>query len=334
MTHKPCSRQWQVEAARDGRLTGSDLSNALRHRAECSDCNRAALALSELGRRIQSMPVPRTDPLVRRRTRHALLGAWNEHLLSEEQPHARRRLALSVAFGVAALTALVALAVGYPGLRKRSPPTASAAPLFEVVAKPGTVWSAREAPEQTRITLADGVASFTVRRAQGQRVFVDLPDGEIEDLGTIFEVEVRGQHTERVSVSQGRVAVRLKTEPAFELGPGQTWQSTTRPAPAPAPALSLQPSPAVPQARAVPAKPSASSATAHGGSARPAPPPSGTRPARDTAEDDAYLQIVDSLRNGNEREARARGLEYLARFPNGFRGREVENIVNRSSAAR
>src|SRR3954452_22706187 len=71
MSHGICPRLWQVEAARDGRLANSDLSNALRHRAECSECAQAARALSELGLRLKALPVQPTEPLVKRRTRQA-----------------------------------------------------------------------------------------------------------------------------------------------------------------------------------------------------------------------------------------------------------------------
>lgn len=125
MSRAPCQRLWQVEAARDGRLAGSDLSNALRHRAECPECAEAARALSELGRELKALPVEPTDTLERRRTRQALLGAWNEHLLSEPRPQFRPRVALTAA--LCAVTG-VALAVGYP-LARRAPQGSSPAAL-------------------------------------------------------------------------------------------------------------------------------------------------------------------------------------------------------------
>ncbi|HEY0463137.1 MAG TPA: hypothetical protein VGC79_02960 [Polyangiaceae bacterium] len=111
MTHPVCQRLWQAEAARDGRLTGSELSNALRHRAECADCQQAARALDELGRKLKALPAPPAAQLVQKRTRQALLSAWNESLLAERRPKPRPRMLLIAAFSA---IGGVALAVGYP----------------------------------------------------------------------------------------------------------------------------------------------------------------------------------------------------------------------------
>lgn len=325
MTGKRCARLWQVEAVRDGRLAGSDLSNALRHRAECADCGEAARALSELGRQIKGLPSSATDPLLLRRTRQALLGTWNEQLLRGREPKTRRRGALIAASCTAGALALAAF---YPlAHRARSPERAT--PFFEVVVKPGTRWAARETPHVTRITLQDGVASFTVHRPSGQRMIVQLPDGEIEDLGTVFEVEVQKQRTVQVSVSQGRVLVRLNAQPAFELSSGQSWQAQPSALPSAPPApLAATASVGAHEAPPAPAKPSRISPST---SARMAPPQAqpSTQPPADTAEDDAYLQIVDLLRNGHEAEARANAARYLEQFPNGFRRMEVANIARR-----
>src|SRR6478736_4199004 len=97
MSRIACQRTWQVEAARDGRLVGSDLSNALRHRSECADCKQAARALDELGLRLKALPKPAVDALTQRRTRQALLTAFNTQLLAEPVPRAKPRLPLIAA---------------------------------------------------------------------------------------------------------------------------------------------------------------------------------------------------------------------------------------------
>ncbi|MEI9941099.1 MAG: FecR domain-containing protein [Pseudomonadota bacterium] len=332
MTRKVCARLWQVEAARDGRLAGRDLSNALRHRVECADCSQEARALSELRRQIKAIPIQPLDPLLRRRTRQTLLGAWNEQLLGEREPKARRRLALIAACCVAATAAL---AIGYPLARRSARRSEPSAPFFEVAARPGTVWTARAASNVTRITLQDGFASFTVRRPSGLRMFVDLPDGEIEDLGTVFQVEVQQQRTVHVSVSRGRVFVRLQARPGFELKAGQSWQAEPSSLPAAAlPAISAQPLITNPPASSASAKGQVARipherVAAHARAAAPAP----ARSPADTAEDDAYLHIIDLLRNGHELEARSQATQYLARFPNGFRHREVQNIAQGPGAS-
>jgi len=239
MTHKPCQRLWQVEAARDGRLAGSDLSNALRHRAECVDCNQAARTLGELGRSIKGLPQKPMDPLRQRRTRQALLGAWNEHLLAEPRPNSRRTVALLVAL---CAIAGVALAIGLPLVRGASHTTSPA-------------------------------------------------------------------------------AVRLKIQPSVE--PKATAPARAEPSPEAIPALRA--SAEEPAMVKAPPRPTPTKRR----SARPAYQHPAERPAIDTAEDDAYLQIVGLLRSGHEREARAMASQYLRQFPSGFRRLEVENIAQR-----
>jgi ferric-dicitrate binding protein FerR (iron transport regulator) len=308
-----------VEATRDGRLTGNDLSNALRHRTQCLECSQAAEAFSELARQIKELPLPAPDLLSLRRTRQALLGAWNAQLLAEAEPQSRRPSAWIAA---ACAVAAVALVVGYPLARQSSRSSERSAPFFAVVAKPGTRWSAREMPNLTRVTLQDGVASFTVQRPPAQRLFVELPDGEIEDLGTIFQVEVHDQRTAQISVSQGRVLVRLQALPAFELKAGQSWQAAPdSPSAVPSAApLAIEPARAKPS-RIAPAAKGPVAQTA----AKPAPLP----PLSNTAEDEAYLQLIDLLRNGHQLEARAKASQYLKQFPNGFRRLEVAHIAQR-----
>lgn len=241
MNRALCQRLWQVEAARDGRLAGCDLSNALRHRAECPDCAEAERALSELGRKLKALPIQATDTLERRRTRQALLGAWNEHLLREPPPKFRPRVALAAAL---CAVAGVALAVGYP---------------------------------------------FARRAPQGS----------------------------------GPAALHLKTQPDFEPKPAQP--SRAEPSSEPL-ALRQSPNVAPATAKAHPSPASAASRIVRPERVRPA-----AQPALDSAEDDAYLQIVELLRSGRVPEARAKAAQYLARFPNGFRRLEVEKIAQRQT---
>jgi hypothetical protein len=113
MKDNSCRRLWQVEAARDGRLAGADLANALRHGERCAECKQAAQTLDQLGQRLKTLPVQPMPPLEQRRARQALLSAWNDQLLGEPRAKARPR-----ALVIAALCAItgVALALGYPRL--------------------------------------------------------------------------------------------------------------------------------------------------------------------------------------------------------------------------
>lgn len=234
MTENPCQRLWQVEAARDGRLTGNDLANALRHRSGCAQCKQAAHTLDELGRSLKALPVQPMDQLAQKRARQALLGAWNEQLLAEPRAKATPRVPLIAAFSA---IVGVALAIGYPRTR-----------------------SASRASEPAVIR-------------QPARPFVE---------------------------------------------PSASEPARADPSPPAAPLL--------PVADAQPAK-AKPTASAKSRSERPKRAPSAAEPERDSAEDDAYLQIVYLLRSGREAEARAKASQYLVRFPFGFRRLEVEKVA-------
>jgi hypothetical protein len=76
-----------------------------------------------------------------------------------------------------------------------------------------------------RVELEEGRLRIAVRDPR-HRVHVAVPDGEIEDLGTVFHVTVAGGHTEQVDVEEGRVLLRLRGEPEQTLVAGQRWVRT------------------------------------------------------------------------------------------------------------
>jgi hypothetical protein len=199
---------------------------------------------------------------------------------------------------------------------------------------------------EERVDLEEGTAFFTVSPHAGRRVLIHLPDGEIEDLGTTFEVTVQGGQTTSVAVSDGRVWARLNGQKEINLGAGEHWERPVLPA-APLPrglddniihspinrrpeaenalkgprphALSgAMAKPAMKKSIASTPEPSASSVTADSESAR--------------AEDTAYLKIVSLLRQQQSAEARAQAKAYLLRFPNGFRRVEVLDIATGSAS--
>jgi hypothetical protein len=309
-----------VEAARDGRLGGKDLASALRHRSSCAECASEERALAELGTRIRDLPSTPLDALALRRARQRLSSDWNEHVLHAPTPRGARRVALVFALGAAAVVACSL--VGRSLLRSPSP----TARVLEVTAKPGTRWTEQRSPGIDRLLLQEGFASIVVRDHGSERVFVTLPDGEIEDLGTVFEVEVQGRRTTHIAVKEGRVSVRLNGRPAFELGAGQAWQreaeaeQASEPKPVESARASTGPSAGEPSRTPVPK--ASSRASAVSAASQQATP---TRP--DSAEDDAYLHIVDLLRTDQVDEARAQAAQYLTRFPNGFRRLEVRRIA-------
>ncbi len=91
-----------------------------------------------------------------------------------------------------------------------------------ITGKPGARWSERVSADTDRVEFGQGFASFSVRAHGAQRVLIVLPDGELEDRGTIFELEVRDRHTLRVAVHEGRVEVRLQGQASFALKAGES----------------------------------------------------------------------------------------------------------------
>jgi hypothetical protein len=321
-----CSRLWQVEAARDGRLSGKDLASAMRHRETCAECAQEERALAALGHTLASLPELERNALSSRRTRQSLMAALNDALIAIPRPKYGARIAAFAAFA-----ALVSSLLGtWLVVRARRVASLNLPPIVDVYAAPGARWSAHTDARLVSVDFVDGAASFVVHPHQGRRVVVRLPDGEVEDMGTVFEVRVNEQHTRRVAVSEGKVVVRLLGRPAFSLAAGEAWEL--------APAASASAAPKGPPASAAPSAPAIASGSAATPGRRvvaPAPPAASTAldaspdSSSANAEDDAYLQIVSLLRTKQVAEARSQAKSYLLRFPNGFRRVEVLNIAMR-----
>jgi len=336
MSAKPCARLWQIEAARDDRLTGKDLASALRHRETCAECTAEAARVSELATGIAQLPAEPLDAITARRVRQRLLTAFNASVLDPAPARAFPRFAGLLACALVGALGVICFWVG----RARAPaaPPTSPSPAVEIQASSGARFSDRVEPRLERVEFDDGSAALTVHPHTGRRVLIELPDGEIEDLGTIFQLRVEDGRTQQISVTDGRIAVRLREQPPFSLGAGETWQREAPRLPAvvaTSPAITSSATPS----RVVQSAHVATHERAHPLSALPSPAlPIEARhegPSADNtnAEDDAYLGIIDSLRGGRGAEARARAKDYLLRFPNGFRRVEVLNIATRGADA-
>ncbi|HEY6880694.1 MAG TPA: hypothetical protein VI299_21875, partial [Polyangiales bacterium] len=160
------------------------------------------------------------------------------------------------------------------------------------------------------------------------RLVVRVPDGEIEDLGTVFSVTVEDGQTREIIVREGRVLFRRHGAPTLQLVAGTSWRDTGKPPEIevpPPPEPKLEP-PLVPPAPAPVAKLK---------KARRASVPAVEPPAEEahgegdagSAEDAAYLHILALLREGRRDEARLAAFSYLSAFPNGFRAIEVARIA-------
>ncbi len=331
---KPCSRKWQVAAARDGRLRGKDLSSAERHQDTCAECAQEARELGALSHSMLQLPTLTRDAIAVHRTRQQLLSAFNESVLEPRGSSIRVRAPWVLAGAAALLTSLWFVAVHKTS---HSVATASAASVVQVQASPGAHWTEHLDHELDRIDFSTGSASFRVRPHPGRRVIVSLPDGEIEDLGTVFAVLVQDQVTRRVAVSEGRVSLRLRGRAETVLRAGEFWEvaaplaepNAAPPAVVPAAARPSLSSTPLSNTRATPARPLGSDAPTPVGTVPPAAAANKTVTESAQAEDDAYLHVVALLRAGKQEDARAEAKQYLLRFPNGFRRVEVLNIVTR-----
>src|SRR5688500_17612150 len=75
-----CPRLFEVEALRDGRLTGVERASFERHLGTCVDCSREADALDNLGRALRERAPSAPDELHVRRERTRLLAAFDGSL--------------------------------------------------------------------------------------------------------------------------------------------------------------------------------------------------------------------------------------------------------------
>jgi hypothetical protein len=324
-----CARLWEVEAARDGRLDAAALAASQRHALRCAECARERDWLEGLTRGLRA-GAPSQDEVALRRTRQATLerAAALAHSRAEEGLGARWAL-LALAAGTA--IAIVVTAVALLWSQERAQHAAL------VVATPGigAKWSRHSAGNLERIDLNDGALSVRVRRSpHDPRVVVRVPEGEIEDLGTVFKVTVRRGRTVELSVSQGVVVFRRPGQGDLRLSAGTLWTPVEEPRSAATPMAGAPPkvASAVPPPeplRSGRARARAGKKPLAAGRAEP-DEPAETRPAAEdaTAEDGAYLQILALLREGRTDEARLAAVAYLKRFPTGFRRIEVERIAD------
>src|SRR5690606_16961344 len=96
------------------------------------------------------------------------------------------------------------------------------APSYRIDVSPGASWQTIEQGAALRLRLGSGTFLLEVDKlTRAQRFVLELPDGELEVVGTRFGVRVEPEGTRRVEVTEGRVALRLRETPPISLGAGE-----------------------------------------------------------------------------------------------------------------
>lgn len=331
-----CTRIWEVEAARDGRLDDRALESSRKHRGHCTECRQEHGRLSSLGALLNDAERPAMDELGAKRLRARIL-ADAEKSLRTEQPEATGSVRpFRTSLAVAAV--LLATVGGYGAIHRAGAPKPTA---IRVENEGRANFERRTEGDIEHVTLLDGTARFSVAHegAGPHKLVVKVPDGEVEDIGTTFHVTVREGRTVRVAVDEGRVVVHttesgphgriVSAGEVWDAEPVATAKSTTGPSTF-APSPSAAPSTAKPTAEAVlherPKAPVTSSAKTEPSSAPNKATPAAV-PSSSAGEDTAYLTVVRLLREGRRDEAKAAARRYVVLYPGGLRRKEMDVVA-------
>jgi hypothetical protein len=152
-----------------------------------------------------------------------------------------------------------------------------------------------------------GHRSRPVPSAAVQRFVLELPDGELEVIGTHFGVRVDPQGTRRVEVTEGRVALRLRDALPISLGAGESWTAEREAARAAAPPSlpAAEPPPTPAPAAAAPSERSLARArqTALPETKRALESPSGEQAATGGTHDDDFARGMAAFGAGDYGQA-------------------------------
>jgi len=314
-----CGQTWEIAALEEGRLGDSTRDRVKAHIASCATCREAAegvlLLRADVADAAESL-----DDLALRRLRTKVLRDADAQLrgAAEKSGKARRSRSKLLLLGLAAsaaaaLVGIVVLLSAGTQVPARKP---SDAPVRRAQAEPsaGAVWTRSATAGFDRMVLLDGTLHVRVDRARGDApVRVVTPDAVVDDVGTVFTVEVVGGRTRGVRVEEGRVSIAFDDGRRVELASGQQWN-------------------APPAADDVVANPVVERISADARGVRrvlpsaPAPRQEVALP-RSADEDADYLVVVAAERAGRSDETRRAAQQYLARHPDGFRRPEVEALL-------
>jgi hypothetical protein len=342
MSASRCPRLFEIEAARDGRLTGRALASLDVHRRSCAQCRAESSLLDAMASALGALPVAETDALTMRRQRQRLLARFNDAQVSP--PAHRRRTWAAVALVAACAVAFVLVVHS----RRGDPsPTASraATPVDPItIVAQGATWSRIDDGATTRVRLDDGELDVHVAHGDTPHAFVvELPDGQLEDVGTTFRVRVHGGQTVAVDVGEGIVVLRRTGRDPTTIVAGGSWSAESPSATgASAPASNVATAP--PRATTPPKREPDDGASAREFRDAVTTLNAGDNvaaacelraflarhPAGAQAEDAAYLLVLALRRAGDDTGARDAARAYLRKYPHGFRRTEVETLARTS----
>jgi TolA-binding protein len=343
---RSCRRRFEVEAARDGRITGPARTSIEQHISTCEVCAAQDRALREVSDALAALPVAETDALSVRRQRQRILALFDEAQARPAVRRTNRRWAAGVVLVAGALAASVVF-VATRG--QRAAPTATSPKPEEraddvVVVVPETArWSRVEQGSNTRLKLDDGELDIHVKHhGEAHGLLVKLPDGELDDIGTTFRVRVEEGRTVAVVVREGAVVLRRDGAGPVLLGAGESWSaddswptasssvaSTGPSAPAPTP-------PPPPRVASIANKPDGAKEFRDGvdllsaGNAAQAAVAFraylARGPGAERTEDAMYLLVLALHRSGDDPEAQSAARDYLRVYPHGLRRQEVVRL--------
>jgi hypothetical protein len=311
----------------------------------CAACSAEAKALDGLAEGLRAGHVDLIDELQVARERTRLLAAFDRSLLRSERPWARWLVPLTAAVAVVCTVFL------FSRSRWVAPPVVSS--IAGIQAEQDTVWSKEVEAGTEKVVLVRGVLSIHVEHGAShrQRLLVVLPDGELEDIGTTFTVSAGNGHTERVTVHEGSVLLRLRGRSPIALSAGESWPSTptaaagapiitpppsderpTRPGPLRRQKVATLPPPALADAAGRDASEQFRAAVRLFDSDDDCSAASGflqfasQHPNDSRAEDASYLRVIALHRCGSNDEMKEAARAYLNVYPKGFRRAEVERL--------
>lgn len=227
-----CPESDKVEQARDGRLSQGQVLLLRQHLLGCAACRAEASRLEAVGRALRGFGTTERESLAVQKGRARLLddarriGARHHALSVWALGPALVVLAVAFAFGAQRWSSSQSVAVQYGG-GQAAP---SAALEVHVTPSPDARWSRRQEPWGIAVELAQGKLELeAVHHDSRAHLKVFLPDGEVEDIGTVFTVEVVSGRTRVARVEQGMVILRLKGRDAVTLRAGEHWSLPAEP---------------------------------------------------------------------------------------------------------